>query len=148
MTCSLGSSSSALVHTWHSLLTHEKILDRWAENINSVLNRPSSINDEAIKRLPNVKSTSLLAILPSCLKLRKPSACSPVTQLPVLTQYQQIINHLVEKLTELFVIMWDQKSTSQDFKNASIIHVYKRKGHFLRQSQRHIPALHSRLDSC
>lgn len=30
----------------------EKILERWAEHFNSVLNRPSTINDEAIARLP------------------------------------------------------------------------------------------------
>ena len=31
-----------------------KILERWAEHISAVLNRPSSINDEAIQCLPQV----------------------------------------------------------------------------------------------
>ena len=36
-----------------SLLTDkEAILQRWAEHCDSVLNRPSSINDDAINRLP------------------------------------------------------------------------------------------------
>ena len=36
-----------------SLLTDkEAILKRWAEHFDGVLNRPSSINDEAINRLP------------------------------------------------------------------------------------------------
>ena len=36
-----------------TLLTDkEAILKRWAEHFNSVLNRPSSINEDAIDRLP------------------------------------------------------------------------------------------------
>ena len=39
-----------------SLLTDkEVILKRWAEHFDSVLNRPSSINDEAIDRLQQVE---------------------------------------------------------------------------------------------
>ena len=38
-----------------SLLTDkEAIFKRWAEHFDGVLNRPSSINDEAINRLPQV----------------------------------------------------------------------------------------------
>ena len=39
-----------------NLLTDkEAILERWAEHFNSVLNRPSSINGEAIDRLPQIE---------------------------------------------------------------------------------------------
>ena len=39
-----------------SLLTDkEAILKRWAEHFDGVLNRPSSINDEAVNRLPRVE---------------------------------------------------------------------------------------------
>ena len=44
-----------------SLLTDkEAILKRWAEHFDGVLNRPSSINDEAINRLPEVEYNPLL----------------------------------------------------------------------------------------
>ena len=44
-----------------SLLTDkEAILKRWAEHFDGVLNRPSSINDEAINRLPHVECNPLL----------------------------------------------------------------------------------------
>ena len=33
----------------------EKILERWAEHFNSVLNRPSTINGEAVARLPRLR---------------------------------------------------------------------------------------------
>ena len=35
---------------------------------------------------------------------------------------------IVEKLTELFQCMWRKEAIPQDFKDASIIHLYKRKG--------------------
>ena len=34
---------------------------------------------------------------------------------------------LTQKLTELFLIMWQQEVVPQDFKDDSIIHIYKRK---------------------
>ena len=44
-----------------SLLTDkEAILKRWAEHFDGVLNRPSSISDEAINRLPQVECNPLL----------------------------------------------------------------------------------------
>ena len=49
-----------------SLLTDEEaILKRWAEHFDGVLNRPSSINDEAINRLPQVECNLLLDELPT-----------------------------------------------------------------------------------
>ena len=49
-----------------SLLTDkEAILKRWAEHFDDVLNRPSSINDEAINRLPQVECNPLLDELPT-----------------------------------------------------------------------------------
>ena len=44
-----------------SLLTDkEAVLKRWAEHFDNVLNRPSSINDDAINRLPQVECNLLL----------------------------------------------------------------------------------------
>ena len=49
-----------------SLLTDkEAILKRWAEHFDGVLNRPSSINDEVINRLPQVKYNPLLDEFPT-----------------------------------------------------------------------------------
>ena len=48
-----------------NLLTDKKaILKRWAEHFDGVLNRPSSISDEAINKLPQVKCNPLLDELP------------------------------------------------------------------------------------
>ena len=52
-----------------SLLTDkEALLKRWAEHFDSVHNRPSSINDDAINRLPQVEYNLLLDEFPTSLK--------------------------------------------------------------------------------
>ena len=43
----------------------EDILKRWAEHFDSVLNRPSVINDEAINRLPQIPTNEALDIMPT-----------------------------------------------------------------------------------
>ena len=55
-----------------TLLTDkEAILKRWAEHFNSVLNRPSSINDDAIDRLPQIECNVLLDEFPTVMETRK-----------------------------------------------------------------------------
>ncbi|KAJ8034873.1 hypothetical protein HOLleu_21891 [Holothuria leucospilota] len=58
-------SSPVLNADGTKLLTDRKqILERWAEHFNSVLNRPSSINNDTIDRLPQVKTSYTLDDLP------------------------------------------------------------------------------------
>ena len=55
-----------------TLLTDkEAILKRWAEHFNSVLNRPSSINEDAIERLPPIEYNVLLDEFPIVMETRK-----------------------------------------------------------------------------
>ena len=56
----------------HELLTDkDAILKRWAEHFNSVLNRPSSVNDNAINRLPQIECNVLLDEFPTVTETRK-----------------------------------------------------------------------------
>ena len=50
------------------LTVKEAILKRWIEHFDGVLNRPSSINDEVINRLPHVKCNPLFDEFPASLK--------------------------------------------------------------------------------
>ena len=55
-----------------ALLTDkEAIFKRWAEHFNSVLNRPSSINENAIDRLPQIECNVLLVEFPTVMETRK-----------------------------------------------------------------------------
>ena len=111
----------------------DKILKRWAEHFNNVLNRPSSINEAAIARLPQAVPNMTLV--------------NTISEDEVLKATNRLLNgktpggdaipgeifkkggpKLITKLTELFNIMLHQESIPQEFKDASLVHLYKRKG--------------------
>ena len=55
-----------------TLLTDkDAILKRWAEHFNSLLNRPSSVNGNAINRLPQIECNVLLDEFPTVTETRK-----------------------------------------------------------------------------
>ena len=116
-----------------SLLTDkEAILKRWAEHFDGVLNRPSSINDEAINRLPQVECNPLLDELPTVsetVKAIKLLSFGKVTGSDAIPaeSYKAGGLQVAEKLTELFHIMWRKEAIPQEFKDATIICLFKRK---------------------
>ena len=118
----------------NTLLTDkDAILKRWAEHFNSVLNRPSSVNDNAINRLPQIECNVLLDEFPTVTETRKAiqhlsSGKAPGTDAIPAEVYKAGGLPMAEKLTELFQCMWRKEAIPQDFKDASIIHLYKRKG--------------------
>ncbi|BHF83453.1 hypothetical protein SprV_0902659500 [Sparganum proliferum] len=99
-----------------TLLTEKKqILQRWAEHFRGVLNRPSAISDaastacrKAVQQLSSGKAPGSDAIPAEVYKNGGP----------------QLMHHL----TALFQEMWRQGEVPQDFKDATIVHLYKRKG--------------------
>ena len=117
-----------------TLLTDkDAILKRWAKHINSVLNRPSSDNHNAINRLPQIEYNVLLDELPTVTETRKAiqylsSGKAPGTDAIPAEVYKAGGLPMAEKLTELCQCMWRKEAIPQDFKDASIIHLYKRKG--------------------
>ena len=73
-----------------SLLTDkEAILKRWAEHFDGVLNRPSSINDEAINRLPQVECNPLIDELPTASETVKAINSCHLARLQDQMQYMQ-----------------------------------------------------------
>ena len=115
------------------LIDKEAILKRWAEHFDSVLNRPSSINDDAINRLPQVECNLLLHEFPTvaetvkAIKLLSSGKASGSDAIPAEI-YKAGGTPVAKKMTELFHIMWRKEAFPQDCKDASIIHLFKRKG--------------------
>ena len=99
-----------------NLLTDkEAILKRWAEHFDGVLNRPSSINDEAINRLPQVECNPLLDELPTVSETVKAikllsSGKAPGSDAIPAEIYKAGGPPVAEKLTELFHIMWRKEA--------------------------------------
>ena len=99
-----------------SLLTDkEAILKRWAEHFDGVLNQPSSVNDEAINRLPQVECNPLLDELPTIAETVKAikllsSGKAPGSDAIPAEIYKAGGPPVAEKLTELFHIMWRKEA--------------------------------------
>ena len=127
-------SSPLLSADGNTLITDKKeILERWAEHFHDVLNRPSSINEEAIARLPQVPLDHSLADPPTEDEVEKAikrlsSGKAPGADSIPAEIYASGGRRLTERLTELFQAMWNQEKLPQEYKDASIVHLYKRKG--------------------
>nr|VZI31082.1 unnamed protein product [Spirometra erinaceieuropaei] len=117
-----------------TLLTEKtQILQRWAEHFRGVLNRPSVISDAAIKRLSQVETNVDLDLPPSLQETIRAvqqlsSGKAPGSDAIPAEVYKHGGPLLMDHLTALFQEMWCQGEVPQDFKDATIVHLYKRKG--------------------
>ena len=112
---------------------NNEIVERWAEHFNGVLNQPSSINDAAIQRLPQVAVNLDLDIPPSeneVAQAIKQISCgkAPGPDAIPAEVFKLGGSALLTKLTELFKSFWDNEILPQEFKDATVVHLYKRKG--------------------
>ncbi|VDL87067.1 unnamed protein product, partial [Schistocephalus solidus] len=117
-----------------TLLTEKsQILKRWAEHFRNVLNCSSAISDTAIDRLPQVDTKNDLDLPPSLpetiwavqqISGGKSSGCSAIPP----EVYKHSGPRLMAELTTLFQEMWRQRQIPQDFKDETIVHLYKQKG--------------------
>nr|VZI20002.1 unnamed protein product [Spirometra erinaceieuropaei] len=117
-----------------TLLTEKtQILQRWAEHFRGVLNRPSVISDAAIERLPQMATNADLYLPPSLQETIRAvqqlsSGKAPGSDAIPAEVYKHGGPLLMDHLTALFQEMWRQGEVPQDFKDATIVHLYKRKG--------------------
>ncbi|BHF81341.1 hypothetical protein SprV_0702447100 [Sparganum proliferum] len=117
-----------------TLLTEKtQILQRWAEHFRRVLNRPSVISDAAIDRLPQVETNVDLDLPPSLQETIRAlqqlsSGKAPGSDAIPAEIYKHGGSQLMDHLIALFREMWRQGEVPQDFKDATIVHIYKRKG--------------------
>ncbi|BHF76078.1 hypothetical protein SprV_0501917600 [Sparganum proliferum] len=108
-------------------------LTRWAEQFRGVLNRPSAISDAAIDRLSQVETNVDLDLPPSLQETIRAvqqlsSGKAPGSDAIPAEVYKHGGPQLIDYLTALFQEMWRQGEVPQDFKDATIVHLYKRKG--------------------
>ena len=89
--------------------------------------------NEAINRLPQVECSPLLDELPTVSETvkaikRLSFGKTPGSDAIPAEIYKAGGPPVAEKLTELFHIMWRKEAIPQEFKDATIIHLFKRKG--------------------
>lgn len=129
---STGTSSLLITDGNTLFIDKNTILERWAEHFNNVLNRPSSNNSEAIAWIPQIDiNTSLkeppteAGVQKAIKHLSKGKAMDP-DSIPAEI-YKAVRPVLAQDLTNLFHTMWKQKVVHQELKDASLVHLYKRK---------------------
>ena len=110
-----ASSSSLLDSKGENLITDpEEILERWAEHFDGVLNRPSTMNDEAINRLPQIEVNMALDLIPTLEEVNKAIKSLSKEKAPGADAIPAEIfseggPDLVDKLLEFFQAMWTRE---------------------------------------
>ena len=127
-----GPKSSGATRRKHLLTDKYAILESWTENFNRVFNRPSSINEDAIYRLSQVEFNVLLdeftTVMETRNALQQLSSGKSSGRCNSCRGLQGRGLPMTEKLTKWFHCMWRKEAIPKEFKDAFIIHPYKRKG--------------------
>lgn len=115
------------------LTDRREIIRRWGEHFSSVLNTTSIVDEELINNLPQRPILEGLSVAPPIAEVKKAikqltNGKSPGNDGIPAEIYKCGSNLLVTKLSELFSLVWESGSVPQEFKDASIIHLYKHKG--------------------
>ena len=113
------------------LVDDEKILQRWVEHFNEVLNRPSSADADVIQSIPQRSIINELDICPSLSEVKSAIKKLCNGKAPGMDGIPGEIYKvggptLIKKLTSLLGSIWKEGSVPQDFKDATIISLFKK----------------------
>uniref|UniRef100_A0A0X3Q2K7 Uncharacterized protein n=1 Tax=Schistocephalus solidus TaxID=70667 RepID=A0A0X3Q2K7_SCHSO len=133
--CPTDKGSVPLFNTDGTTLLTEKtqILRHWAKHFNGVSKRPSNLSDAAIDRLPKVEANADLDLPPSLDEtiraVQQHSNGKTLGAYAIPAEiYKQGGPQLMNLLTALFQERWHQGQVSQSFKEATIVHLYRKNG--------------------
>ena len=115
------------------LLDKSEILSRWAEHFNTLLNKQSVVSNEALHDIPQLPTLVQLDHPPTCAEVTKAikqqsSGKAPGPDGIPPEVYKCGGAHMASVMTKLFKAFWIKGDVPQELKDASIIHLYKRKG--------------------
>ena len=110
-----------------------RIQERWAEHFSDVINRSSTISQAAIDNTAQRPLMDELAqrhtldeTTAAIKKLSSGKAAGPDAIAAEIYKYGGI--NLTKSLVKLFNNIWNSRAVPQEFKDATIVHIYKRKG--------------------
>ena len=102
-------------------------------SLQQVLNRPAAINDEAIACLSQLAINQELDAPPSNEEVSKTikqvtSGKAPGPDAIPAGEYKMGDETIRSQLASLFQTMWNEEHLPQELRDATIVHIYKRKG--------------------
>ena len=111
------------------IVDEEKIIARWVEHYSEVLNRTSTVNFDVINSIPQRAVLTEIDIPPTAAEVKKAIKIlrrgkPGKDELPA-DVYQAGGPNLMRKLTKLLVIIWKKGEVPQEFKDASIVSLFK-----------------------
>lgn len=120
--------------TDNQLLTDsDSILNRWAEHFQEVLNQPSTFDSSVLTEIPDWEVNNDLDVPPTlaetvaAIKQLSSNKAPGADNLPAEI-YKNGGTAVALKLTEIFKHIWIEGCVPQEFKDAKLIHLYKKKG--------------------
>jgi len=117
-----------------SLITDRQgILSRWAEHFHSVLNQTSSFDPSVLNLIPNWAANIDLIQPPTVSEVYRAvnqmaSGKAPGTDGLPAEVFKAGGPNLITKLAQLSQNIWSKRSVPQEFSDALIVHIFKRKG--------------------
>ena len=127
-------ASSAIKSKEGVLITEPaQVLDRWAEHFNGVLNQNSNFDMSVLQDIPMWDTNENLAALPTleevetCIKQLTSGKAPGEDGIPP-DVYKHGGTAVAERLLKLFTQIWEEGEVPQEFRDATIIHIYKNKG--------------------
>ena len=116
------------------LLTEpSRVLDRWAEHFNEVLNQNVEFDKTVLDELPQFNVNSGLADTPTLVEVQTclnqlSSGKAPGEDCIPAEIYIHGGTAIVNRLLEIIIQIWQEGEVVQEFRDASVVHLYKNKG--------------------
>ena len=114
------------------LVEEEKILDRWVEHYSELLNRSTNVNLDVINAIKQRRVVNEIDVPPTFSEVKdaitKLCKGQPGKDAIPADAYLAGGPHLIKKMTELLIEIWKKGEVPQEFKDASFISLFKKKG--------------------
>jgi len=129
-----GALGSAPVKSTDGTLLTERprILERWVEHFQSVLNQKSTFETQMLSEIPQWTTATYLDDVPSATDVEHALRQTASGKSPGIDgSPSEVLKNggptLLDQLHKLFCVIWKQESVPQDFEDALVVHIYKRK---------------------
>nr|KAG5693154.1 hypothetical protein BaRGS_035352 [Batillaria attramentaria] len=111
----------------------EGLKKRWAEHFSNLLNRPSTVDEAALRQIPQQPVREELALPPSIEEIKKAIAqtnsgrASGKDSIPAEI-YKVAGPNALEAFHDILLSIWEEEEMPDDFRDALIVSLYKNKG--------------------
>ncbi|XP_062841273.1 uncharacterized protein LOC134300780 [Trichomycterus rosablanca] len=127
-------NTAPLLSTNGTLLKEKKAInERWREHFSTLLNRPSTVSNEALDQIPQRPTLDNLDLLPSLKEIQKAIKQTSLGKAPgqdgiPAEIYKTAGPVALDAFRNLLCSIWEEEDMPQEFRNAKIVSLHKNKG--------------------